>query len=142
MFDLVEHLLFVDVDEEVVVDSFGKAGTVDLPGLEDGVAIAEDDRGPPFVNVLDGIDGARVKAIGKWIFDEVLGNFKNAFVAGVRDAKALERAEVIHIAEFGPELFEDFPVMLLALSPHFGGDVVAQVLLDAVVVEQCVIDVK
>jgi hypothetical protein len=53
----------------------------------------------------------------------------------VLDAKALQSAEIITVAEISEELFEDRPVTVAAGSAEFMFKVALQVVLDMVVVE-------
>jgi hypothetical protein len=55
---------------------------------------------------------------------------------------ALQRAQVISVAELAPQLFKDPPVLYLALPADRGEKVLPQILNYGVVVEECVVDVE
>src|SRR5262249_15007568 len=60
----------------------------------------------------------------------------------VLHAVALQGAEVVGVAQLGPQLLEQGPVALLPLGPEGGGQVGAQVGGHPVVVQQGVVDVE
>ena len=63
-------------------------------------------------------------------------------VVRIRDAEALERAEVVGVTELGAEPLELVPVPLLPVGAELLGQVAAQVVRHGVVVEQRVVDVE
>src|SRR5438094_10509142 len=63
-------------------------------------------------------------------------------IARVLYAIALERAEVVGVAELGAERLADRPVSLLPLRPDLARQVALQVGGDAVVVDERVVDVE
>src|SRR5262249_20770012 len=67
---------------------------------------------------------------------------QQARVVRVGEPEALERSEVVGIAELGAQALELVPVALLPLGAELSGEVIAQVGRDPVVVEQRVVDVE
>jgi hypothetical protein len=65
-----KFLLLVNVDEHAAIESCPKPGTVDFPRLEHRIAIGQDDRGTPFLDVSDRIKRASIKPIAERIVDE------------------------------------------------------------------------
>ena len=63
-------------------------------------------------------------------------------VAWVLDPVALQRAEIVGVAELGPERFEDRPVALLTLDADLLRQVSLEIRGNAIVVEQRVVDVN
>ena len=57
------------------------------------------------------------------------------------DPVALQGAEIIAIAQISEELFENRPVPVAAGRPELTFKMALEVILDTVVVEQCVVDV-
>src|ERR1700730_17007816 len=72
--DLGKFPLLVDIDEHAAVKGCPEPGALDLPGLEYCVAIGEDDRGTPLLNVLDGLKRTCIKPVGKRIVDKPAGH--------------------------------------------------------------------
>ena len=62
--------LLMDIDEHAAVESRPEPGALDLPRLEHRIAIREDDRGTPSLEVLDSLKRTCIKPIGKRIVDE------------------------------------------------------------------------
>src|SRR5215472_10547519 len=62
-------------------------------------------------------------------------------VPRVFDPVALQRAEIVAIAQFVEQLLEDCPISVAAGSPELALEVAPQIGLDVVVVDQCVVDV-
>ena len=58
------------------------------------------------------------------------------------DAVPLQRAEIVGVPEFAPQLLEDLPVAPVALGSERLDQVTAQIVDDRVVVEQRVVDVE
>ncbi len=50
--NIFKLLLLVDVDEDTVVECVPEAGSFHLARLEHGIAVGEDDDGPPLLHVL------------------------------------------------------------------------------------------
>ena len=50
--DIFKLLLLVDVDEDTVVERVPEAGPFHLARLEHGIAVGQDDNGPPLLRVL------------------------------------------------------------------------------------------
>ena len=62
-------------------------------------------------------------------------------VLRVLDPIALQGAEVVAIAEFREQLLEDSPVAVAADGPEFAFEMTPEIGLDAVIVEQRVVDI-
>ena len=63
-------------------------------------------------------------------------------VARALDAVALQRAEVVGVAELAAKLLEDLPVAAFALAAERVAQMTPQILGDLVVVQQRVVDVQ
>jgi hypothetical protein len=59
----------------------------------------------------------------------------------VLDPITLQRAEIISVAQFREELFENRPVPVAAGRPELTFKVALEIILNTVVVEKCVVDV-
>ena len=62
-------------------------------------------------------------------------------VLGMLDPIALQGAEIVAVPELVEQLLEDGPVAIAAGRAEFAFEVALQIGLDAVIVEQCVVDV-
>ncbi len=142
VFHVVEHFFLVDVDEDVAFDGFVDAGALDFAGLENDIAIGEDDGGAPLFDVIDGVDRVGIEAVGEGVIDKEGRHGEEACVAGVFDAVALESAEVVGVAEFFAEGFENFEVADAGAVAEVFFEVAREVFADAVVVEEGVVDIE
>ena len=98
--------------------------------------------GPKAARCSIDVERAREEPVGERIVDQERRDGEQVRVARVLDAVALQRAEVVGVAELGAQRFEDRPVALLALGADLAREVALQVGGDAVVVEQRVVDVE
>ena len=71
-----------------------------------------------------------------------MGYGKEPQFVGIFSAITLKSAEVVGIAKARAMAFEDFPVEFCALSTNFLDEMLFEIGGDAIVVEQCVIDVE
>ena len=101
--------------------------------------------GPSLPEFFEHLERIRIEPVGERIVDQELRHRKQPvrrlavlFEVG---AVALQRAEIVGIAEFLPELLEMRPVKLAGLA-ELAGQVLAQIVGDAVVVEQRVVDIQ
>src|SRR5215813_14356935 len=100
-------LLLVNVDQDIALKCFGNAGAIDLERLKDHVAIGEHDRLAPFSYVLHDVEGIGIKAGSEGIIDHETGDGEEPGFIGKLYAIALQRAEVVSVAQFGAKLLED-----------------------------------
>jgi hypothetical protein len=135
-------LLLVDVDEDVPPDGLEESGTLDLARLKNHVPVREDDDRPPLPAMLYHVERVREEPVREGVFDEVGRDGEQVRVVGVLDAVALEGAEVVGVAQFGAQLFEDDPVAPGALAPYLALQEAPEVAGDPVVVEQGVVHVE
>ena len=144
--DDVEHLFLVDEDQDAVVDRGAQARALDLARLEDDVAVGQDHRRAEPAEARDDVERARIEPLGERIVDEearhrqqpVRGRAARLDVGAV----ALQRAEVVGVAELAAQRLELDPVAIGARDAELAHEVLAQVGDDAVVVEQRVVDVE
>ena len=92
--------------------------------------------------MVENVERAREEPVRERIRDEEVRDVEDAQVARALDAVALQGAEVVGVAELGPQLLEDRPVVGAAVGADLGVEVPAQVLGDPIVVEQRVVDVE
>ena len=52
---IIQHLLFVDVDQHSPFDGFPQSGTLNFARLKNHIAVGEDDRQAPFSKMFDRI---------------------------------------------------------------------------------------
>ncbi len=104
--------LLVDINERAAVEGRPEPGALDLPGLEYRVAIGEDDRGTPLLDVLDGIKRACIETVGKRIIDEPARHPQHPWVVHLLKPESFQCTEVVGIAELTPQPFENVPVKL------------------------------
>jgi hypothetical protein len=90
---------------------------------------------------LEHVERLRVEPVGERIVHQERRRRQQARIPRILHPIALQRAEVVGIAELRPEPLEDRPVALLALRPDLAGEEALQVGGDAVVVEERVVDV-
>ena len=140
--DVAEHALLVDVDQDAAAERVPQARAADLAGLEDRVAVGQHDGRPRAGGVGDGLHRTGVEAIGEGVLEEEFRELEELRIAQVLEPVALQRAQVVGVAELGPELFEDRPVALRRGRAGQLVEVVVELRLDDVVVEERVVDVE
>jgi hypothetical protein len=119
----------------------GDARALDLPRLEDDVAVGEDHRAPRPPEPPEHVERARVQPVRERIVHQERGHREEVDVERVLDAVALQRAEVVAVAELRHQVLEDRPVAVARAGAVFPLEVAPDVVLDEVVVEQRVVDV-
>jgi len=139
--DVVEHLFLVNVDEDVTVDRLPDAGALDLVGLVHRVAVGQDDHGRAVSERPDGLERAWIEPVAKRVLEQVGSDPQELGVPQALEPVSLESAEIVGIAELGPELFEELPITPLALIADDLDEVAFQVLTDSVVVEKGLVDI-
>ena len=93
--------------------------------------------------MLHRIERPGIEPVGERIVDQPVRHPQQPRIVHLLQPIALERAEIVGIAEFAAQLFEDLPVAVCAPpSPCSTLDVHVQIGLDAIIVEQRVVDVE
>src|SRR2546425_6042977 len=90
----------------------------------------------------DGVERAGIQPAGKRIVDQKRRHEQQARVARISEPVALQRAQVIRVAQLGAQLFEDCPVPIPARRSELEGKMFPEVVLDEVVVEQRIVAVE
>src|SRR5471030_2965719 len=107
--------------------------------LEDHVAVRQQHHRAGRRQPRQRVQCARIQALGERIVEQEGRHAQQPRVAAGLLAETLQRAEVIDIAQFGAQRFEDVPVTRAAFGAELVFQPRAQVVLDTVVVEQRVV---
>src|SRR5262245_44230106 len=99
-------LLLVYVDEHTVLERAPEARSFNLARLEHGITVGEDDDGPPLLYVLHRVQSTGIKALGEWVIHQPVRHPQHLRTVQVLHPVALQRAEVIGISEFAPQLLK------------------------------------
>ena len=67
LFDVIEFIFFVDVNQHVAIHCLEKAGAIHFARLEDHVAIGQNHGRSPLFDVFDDIERIGEKPVGKRI---------------------------------------------------------------------------
>src|SRR5947208_11086273 len=102
LLDVIKFLLLVHINQHAPGDGIGQSRTTDLERLENDVAVRENDRRTPLLDVLNYLDRVREKTLSERIVDEKIRNAQQMRGARMFDPIPLQSAEVIRIAYFGP----------------------------------------
>jgi hypothetical protein len=144
--DDVEHAFLVDEDQDPVVDRGAQPRALELARLEDDVAVGQDHGRAVTAELRDDVQCARVEPLCERIVDQKARHRQQPVRARAArldvGAVALQRAEVVGIAELAAQALELDPVAVGARRTELAHQVLAQVGDDAVVVEQRVVDVE
>jgi len=89
MFNVLERLLLVNIDEDIALDGFKDSGALHLARLEYHVAICENDCLAPFAESFQHLERPGVKPIRKWIINQVVGGCHEVRFVGMFDPVAL-----------------------------------------------------
>src|SRR5208282_6187897 len=99
LLDILQGLLFVDINKDVAFDSLENAGTLDLARLEHHIAVREDDRPAPLAETFQHVEGAGIEPVGEWVINQEVGCRYQVWLVGVLNAKALESPQIIAVAQ-------------------------------------------
>ena len=110
--------------------------------LENDVAVRENDRRTPLLDVLNHLERIGKKTLGERIVDEKIRHTQQMRGARMFSPIPLQSAEVIRIAQFGPQLLENPPIFLRSLRADFAGEVALQICCHSVVIQQRVVYVE
>ena len=138
----VQLLLLVNAVEYVAAECAPDAGAHQLVRLKDAVAIGENHRKPPLPHMRDGGQRIGVEALGKRIVQEPGGQAQGADIVQVLQPEALQCAEEIDITMFAALLLENGPEAVVRLLAERALYPPAEIVLDAVIVEQSIVDVE
>ncbi len=138
--DVVELVLLVHVDEDAV-DGGRDACSYDLPRLEDGVAVGQHDRRSVGAQPTEHVERARVETLRERVLEEVLADGEQPRVPRVGLPPLLDGTEVVAVAELHEAPLLDRPVRGACVRPVLAVEVALEILADAVVVEERVVDV-
>src|SRR5207253_322771 len=140
--DVVELPLLVDVDQDAAVDRVEEPRALDLARLEDDIAVGQDDGRTERREMLEHVERAREEPVREGIVHEERGDREEMGIPRVLDPVALQRAQVVGVAELGAEVLEDGPVACFGLGTDLAPEIAPQVRGDAVVVDERVVDVE
>jgi hypothetical protein len=94
------------------------------------------------VESVDHLYSVRIETLRKGVIHQKEGNVQELRIPRMLNSVLLERSQVIRIPQLGPQLLKDVPVALLRLDAKCLRDVLAEILLDAVVVEQGIVHIQ
>src|SRR5271155_3469259 len=141
-FDRRQLLLFVNINQDVVVELLPEPGTIDLSRLKDRVSIRENDCAPELAHMSNGLERAGIKKIGEWIVQNPSSQAQCRSVMRSVQSVALYGSEIVGVAEFAPQFLEMPPISVARLIAVGGAQVRAKFALKPVIVEQSVVDVE
>jgi hypothetical protein len=140
--DIVEFLLFMNIDQHMAIHSLEKTGPFDFSWLEHHVPIRQDDRLSPLFHLFHRIERIRKQSIRKWIVHQKMRDRQYLWIAWMLDPKALERPQVVGVAEFRSQPLEDRPVVFLPFVPHRLFKMALKIGRHPIVVEEGVVDIE
>jgi hypothetical protein len=141
-FHVVQLQLFVNVYKDVTFEGFVEAGAIDFAGLENHVAVAENDGLAETAGVVDSIERLWEETVSEGIVDHEIRNGEEFVFTGAFEAIALEGSKVVGVTEFGAELLEDLPIAVGRAGADFVLEMALEIGGDAIVVDKRVIDVE
>src|SRR5215831_3244515 len=113
----------------------------DFAGLEDDISIRQDHGRAETAQPLQHLQGVRVEPLSERVVHEEGGHRQQLHLARMFDTEALEGADIVAIAQLGEQILQDSPIAGAGSDPIGLIEMVLQVLLDPVIVEQCVVDI-
>lgn len=96
---VIQLVLFVDVDQHVPFHGRPQPRTLDLARLKDDVAVGQDHHRADRLEQVDHVERLGVEPIGEGIVDQVGRQVEDTRIARMLDAIALQRTEIVRIAE-------------------------------------------
>src|ERR1700744_5779704 len=122
-----EHLLLVEVDQDTPLDRIPQAGPLYLARLKHDVTVGEDDRLTETTAARQSREGARIEAACERIIQQEEPDFRELRVGEVLETIALQRPQIVGIAELLSQLLENLPVTILARKADLALEVCAEV---------------
>jgi hypothetical protein len=136
-----QRLFLVDVDQHLAVHRVGDAGALHLARLEDHVAVGQHHHRRGALQMGQNLQRAGVQPLGKGVVEQPGRHRQQLHVQRVLGAVALQRAQVVAVAQRVPQLLQEGRVPVAARRAVGLLQVLPDVGLDAVVVEQRVVHV-
>lgn len=96
-----EFFFLVQIDQDLASHRFKQSGAINFARLEDDVAIAEDGRRPPLLDVFDDLKCAGKETVGKRIVEQKMGDSEDSQVVWILAAITLQGAQVIRVTKLG-----------------------------------------
>jgi len=90
----------------------------------------------------DRVERAGVQAICKRVIHQEGGHEQQPRIVHVAEAVALQRAQIVRVAQLGAQRFEDCPVAIAARDAELALEMTPEIVLHAVVVEQRVVTIE
>src|SRR5262249_5631210 len=117
-----------------------------LAWLKHHVAIRKNYRLTEAVQMGDDFERVRVQPLREWIVDQERGHQQQPRIVATLTlllrSIALQRSEVVGVAELAAQLLEDLPIAITARLTELALQMVAQIILHAIVVEQSVVHIQ
>src|SRR4029079_19201804 len=114
---------------------------LDLARLEYDIAIAQQNWQPDAAQMLKDFERAGIQPLGERILEQIRCEWRQACIAVVLNAKALQGTEIVDIAELGAKRFIDAPIAIAPLDTEFDFEPVREVFQEAIVVDKRVVDI-
>src|SRR5215510_15819277 len=109
---------------------------LDLAWLEADITIRQDDGRAKAAQAIEHLKRGWEQPVGERIIHEEGGHGQQLYLARVFDPVALERSDIVAIAQLCEQILQDFPIALAGGEAKGALEMVLQVLLDPVIVEQ------
>src|SRR5215468_10814887 len=114
----------------------------DLQWLENDVAIRENHRNTPSLDIFNHGERIGEKALHERIVDEKIRHTKQLLGVWMFGSISLQSAEVVRIAQFGSQLLKNLPIFPRSFRADLADEVALQICCDSVVIQQCVVYVE
>jgi len=137
-----QHFLLVQVDEHAPLHGIPQSGALHLAWLEHHVAVGEDHSDAKTATALQRRQRARVQSLRERIVEQEERDLQQLRLIEIFEPIALQRAQIIRVAELCPQFLEDHPVALAAGMAEFALQVLTEIGLHGIVVEQRVVDIE
>src|SRR5437660_1136134 len=90
----------------------------------------------------DDIERARIQPAGKRIVNQKRRHQQQPRVAHISEPVALQRAQVVRVAQLGAQLLEDRPVPVPAFNTELAREMIPEIVLYKIIVEQRIVAVE
>ena len=117
-------------------------GARHLERLEHHVAVRQDRHLAPAARVLDRVERGREEAVRERVVEQEEGHVEEVRAVDVFHPEALQRAQVVRVAQLDAQLLEQLPVALVLPVADLLRQVAAHVGHHVIVVDQRVVDVE
>ncbi len=139
---VIERTLLVQINQHPALDAVPDAGALDLARLKTMSPSESTTVRPKFPRCATASSANGNRSCGEWVFEHEFRHVQQLGTVFKPGAKRLQRREVVGASQLLAQRREQIPVALALVGAECAVEALAEIDREAVVVEQCVVDVE